>query len=812
MTLSIPFLRIIPKFISDVSVTNGQVFAVLTQSSNDAGKTYVTEKCNVLAFNGNLPSRINAHKYAEARIKDKYRRFQFVVVQENKFFQLCPHQKENTSSTAVDKSGPYQNLINYSEWHYEETLMELSFFYKTETTGNIADGKILSSDLVKMQDDTVYCKRYATLTNFNGAKVKFTFEIILYLNKQPKEATQFLQQYIWNRENFEDLYHTEDELLQAQGEYNDKDNVLNRRAFKDQDKQEFILRNRHEFRPFFVKGVQQCTICYKPILGIGKDSGYKCNKCGLVVHARCTSKIFYDCKSGATDPNNRGNTMLAMIKNEMPHSFKKKKSYFKSVLCDHSSEKIGLFSAYHKCSNCKKNYKNEFVDVVANDCGADVQEIYLQYKKAKDYNDGKALMEIADSDQIYGAHCENIEPIYHKVKPLKVDPKKENDYLGNIANTDPKQLKRLGVDDDTMLKANQIKQKTIKRIKESSINDFIIVAALGEGAYGKVLLCKSKRQANSENYIALKCVRKDITIQDQLVEAAYLERDALMLNHNFLTKAICTFQDPRYLFYAMEFHCGGDLYNLKKLKPGLVFPPESVRIFALEILLGVQFLHRNAFLYRDLKLDNILIGKDGHCKIADFGLVKNLNDDPDHLAYTFCGTPKYMAPEIIRKEPYAYSVDVWAWAVLVYVMSERCQPFMGRNHRELFNSIKWDDPQFRFAKNIINQKDLKDLLLRCFKKLPQERITIAEILKHRYFASSNIDYPSFENLEYQPGVLPPSVKMDDFIKKFDDKVSKNFDQEDIRNLQDAEDQIFDEFNFQNPSLINLYMRKMTIRD
>ena len=158
----------------------------------------------------------------------------------------------------------------------------------------------------------------------------------------------------------------------------------------------------------------------------------------------------------------------------------------------------------------------------------------------------------------------------------------------------------------------------------TAYKDFTVFKTLGEGAYGKVLLARFKRAKNENNFLAIKACRKDITVEQDLITAAYLERECLSLNHNFLVKAICTFHDPNHLFYVMEFHRGGDLYNFKKNTRGNVFKQDSVRIFGLEVLLGLRYLHRKGFLYRDVKLDNVLLGNDGHCRIADFGLVKDL--------------------------------------------------------------------------------------------------------------------------------------------------------------------------------------------
>ncbi|CAH3038016.1 unnamed protein product [Porites lobata] len=204
-----------------------------------------------------------------------------------------------------------------------------------------------------------------------------------------------------------------------------------------------------------------------------------------------------------------------------------------------------------------------------------------------------------------------------------------------------------------------------------SLKDFTLLRVIGRGSYAKVLLVELKK---NKRIYAMKVVKKELVNDDEDIDWVQTEKHVFeqASNHPFLVGLHSCFQTASRLFFVIEFVSGGDLmYHMQRQRR---LPEDHARFYSAEISCALNFLHEKGVIYRDLKLDNVLLDSDGHVKLTDYGMCKE-GLRPGDTTSTFCGTPNYIAPEILRGEDYGFSVDWWALGVLMFEMLAGRSPF-----------------------------------------------------------------------------------------------------------------------------------------
>jgi serine/threonine protein kinase len=250
-----------------------------------------------------------------------------------------------------------------------------------------------------------------------------------------------------------------------------------------------------------------------------------------------------------------------------------------------------------------------------------------------------------------------------------------------------------GTSEQTVRPAVAVKKAAEEPPKKVSIQDFQLIKVLGKGCMGKVLLV---REHKTGRLLALKAISKEWVIMQREIEHTKTERDILAnvaaVDHPFLIKLHHSFQSASQLFLVLDYYVGGDIAT--QLAKWHKFDADRCKLYAAEILLGMQELHRQGIVYRDLKPENILLSSDGHLVLTDFGLSKQFYPTGEEKTTTFCGTAEYLAPEILRAEEYSYEVDYWSLGTLLYEMLTGITPFWAENHADMYRRVLEDELEF----------------------------------------------------------------------------------------------------------------------
>ena len=279
-------------------------------------------------------------------------------------------------------------------------------------------------------------------------------------------------------------------------------------------------------------------------------------------------------------------------------------------------------------------------------------------------------------------------------------------------------------------------------------NNFECLKLLGTGSFGRVLLV---RLTSNNTLYAMKILDKEQLKEKRQEEHTKTERDLMVkINNPFIVNIKFAFQDDTKLYIVSDFMQGGDMFY--HLHFNRKFDEERCKFYAIELILGLEFLHKNNMIYRDLKPENILMDSKGHLKISDFGLSKIL-DSPKDKAYTLCGTPQYLAPEILKNKGYDKNVDWWSLGCFIYEMLTGFLPFYIPKGNKINPKI-YEEP-LRFPPNVSpNAINLISQLLNVDpkKRLGGGKEDASAIKAHPFF--KDVEWDKYWNREVDPPFVP----------------------------------------------------------
>jgi len=260
----------------------------------------------------------------------------------------------------------------------------------------------------------------------------------------------------------------------------------------------------------------------------------------------------------------------------------------------------------------------------------------------------------------------------------------------------------------------------------------------------------------------MKILKKNDIIKQKQVDHVYSEFNILSgLKHPFIVQLIgYNFEDPKYIYFIMEYIQGGELFSLLRSKGS--FPVSQTKFYIAHIITIFEYLHSKNIVYRDLKPENILINKNGYLKLTDFGFAKILENEK---TYTLCGTPEYLAPEIILNKGHGKAVDWWTLGILLYEMLVGIDPFSDDDPMKTYQKIL--KGKINFPKTI--NKDAKSLIKHLLTQDTTKRFGclkngVKDILNHRFF--EGFDWKNFVYLS-MPAPYKPEIKSDDDTSNFE---------------------------------------------
>ncbi|NXH12423.1 MAST2 kinase, partial [Bucco capensis] len=364
---------------------------------------------------------------------------------------------------------------------------------------------------------------------------------------------------------------------------------------------------------------------------------------------------------------------------------------------------------------------------------------------------------------------------------------------------------------------------SVQSKKTPSEEEFETIKLISNGAYGAVYLVRHK---TTRQRFAMKKINKQNLILRNQIQQAFVERDILTFAENpFVVSMFCSFETKRHLCMVMEYVEGGDCATLLKNIGAL--PVDMARMYFAETVLALEYLHNYGIVHRDLKPDNLLITSMGHIKLTDFGLSKiglmslttNLyeghieKDTREFLDKQVCGTPEYIAPEVILRQGYGKPVDWWAMGIILYEFLVGCVPFFGDTPEELFGQVISDEIAWPEGDDAL-PPDAQDLISKLLRQNPLERMgtgSAFEVKQHRFF--KDLDW---NGLLRQKAEFIPQLESEDDTSYFDTRSERyqHLDSDEEEDTNDDDHVEIRQFSSCSPRFSKVYssMERLSIHE
>eukprot|EP00099_Drosophila_melanogaster_P014448 NP_477487.1 foraging, isoform A [Drosophila melanogaster] len=307
------------------------------------------------------------------------------------------------------------------------------------------------------------------------------------------------------------------------------------------------------------------------------------------------------------------------------------------------------------------------------------------------------------------------------------------------------------------------RRKINEEFRDINLTDLRVIATLGVGGFGRVELVQTN--GDSSRSFALKQMKKSQIVETRQQQHIMSEKEIMgEANCQFIVKLFKTFKDKKYLYMLMESCLGGELWTILRDKGN--FDDSTTRFYTACVVEAFDYLHSRNIIYRDLKPENLLLNERGYVKLVDFGFAKKLQTG--RKTWTFCGTPEYVAPEVILNRGHDISADYWSLGVLMFELLTGTPPFTGSDPMRTYNIILKGIDAIEFPRNIT--RNASNLIKKLCRDNPAERLGyqrggISEIQKHKWF--DGFYWWGLQNCTLEPPIKP-AVKSVVDTTNFDD--------------------------------------------